>query len=244
MPAVSDSQFTPKTTQPSVLALESTETASLGDGDMGVVQGIGMAPDTFYVLDVESIQLQNGTSVLWTLNSNPLFGAPAGTPGRWVLMATSLGCSCPTGPTGPSAGDLFAYDFISGINDLVIPTPGPTVLLTLPGIVATSNGSMDADMSWSANTGPNGAQVAFWLEISINGGAFTNVGGSSGGPGLADGNFSGATTRAFNVTAGDLVVARVSASADAAGAFINVDTGLGQPGPDNHLAARLRFFPV
>lgn len=159
MPAVSDSQFAPKTTQPSVLALESVETASLGDGDMGVVRGMGMAPDTFYVLDVENILPQNGTSVLWTRNSNPLFGAPAGTPGRWVLMSTSLGCSCPTGPTGP-AGEIEPLSrtfFVDPLTTTLVPdgsiaNPFPTIAAGIAALQALPGGPVVASLRLTAGT--------------------------------------------------------------------------------------------
>ena len=85
-------------TAPTALALESVETGGMADGDLGFVQ----AGDVYYSLDVESLLPRNGGSVLYTRNSNPLYGAPAGTPGRWVFLPATAGSQGPTGAPGPT----------------------------------------------------------------------------------------------------------------------------------------------
>ena len=268
MPAVSGSPTQEATTQPTVAALESVEVASFGDGDLALVQ----AGDVYYSLDVESILPPDGVTVLYTRNSNPLYSPTATptTPGRWVLFASTLGCSCPTGPTGPEgptgpAGPTGpegptgpsgptgptapdndnVFDFLAADTVIAIPTPGPTVLMTLAPLVAPTAGSMDVDMSYSANVGPNAATLVFWLEVSINGGAFavpTNGGSSSDN--AANQEVAGAAVGTVpGLLAGDSVVARIVASASVAGASINpFNTPVGQPFPTEHLALRIRFF--
>lgn len=70
------------TSQPTVAALESLESAALKDGELGYVK----ANNIYYYLDLTSVQPRTGTTVLYTRNSNPQFGGlPAGaTPGRWI----------------------------------------------------------------------------------------------------------------------------------------------------------------
>lgn len=160
MPAVSDSQFTPKTTQPTVLALESVEIASLGDGDVGFVQ----AGDVYYSLDLQSVLIEDGAAVLWTRNSNPLFGAPAGTPGRWVLLSTALGPGIK-----PSALNKNMVALVTAVdNDLATLTP----------IAATPFGYVEAQINGLTVDVGNGIKIGVSGYFSGDGGVTARAFGS------------------------------------------------------------------
>lgn len=267
MPAVSGSPTQQSTSAiaPSIPALESIEASQFQDGDLAFVQS-GPTANSYYTLDADSTLPRDGLGVLWTRNSNPAYNDGSAAPGRWILFSAvgtgsgvsgiigptgADGAAGPAGPTGaagpagatgatgPSSGS--AFSFLALAADTAIPTPGPTVLLTLPAFVAPAAGSLDLDMTYGLGVGPNAATVGLTLETSLNGGAFVVSGGGGAGESAAANGFgSGAVASLLpGLVAGDSVVVRARATASVAGAAINP---LARPTTD-HLALRARFFP-
>lgn len=84
MPAVSGSPTQQSTSAGSVAELESIEVDQFKSGDLAAVTVAGVT--TTYLLSTGDTTARNGTSVLYTRNSNPAYvGAANGsTPGRWL----------------------------------------------------------------------------------------------------------------------------------------------------------------
>ncbi len=82
MTAVSGSPTQQSTSVATVAALESVEVDQFQSGDLAFVTETG----TTYLLGAVDNSLRNGTSVLWTRNSNPAYGGDANglSLGRWL----------------------------------------------------------------------------------------------------------------------------------------------------------------
>lgn len=237
MPATSGSRTQASTSAATVAELESIEASQFKNFDLAWVEALdGTIQGGLFRADFESLTTPNGTTVLFMRNSNPAFGAPALTPGRWVTFDGGF----------DDLQSPFVYAVL--VNQTAIPSPGPTVLLTTNMLTAPLNGNVDVDVSIGASRidGPSPTtRLGFTLEESINAGAFTSV--AAGGSGVTipgnlalgeDAGGSGGFSAQTTLSAGDTVVYQVSAVANLAGSEINPFL---RPTQDQ-LTIRGRFF--
>lgn len=86
MPASSGSPSQTKTTVSTVAELESVESAQFTSGDLAFVTGTG----EFFLLGAVDVTQRNGTTVLYTRDSNPTFNGGTAAPGRWLRTNIAL----------------------------------------------------------------------------------------------------------------------------------------------------------
>ena len=93
MPTVSGSPTQSALSVASTAELSGVSVSPFKNGDLAAVDQAGNLPPLYYQLLTRSTAAVDGTTVLYTRESNPANGAPPGTPGRWLLYNPGGGAS-------------------------------------------------------------------------------------------------------------------------------------------------------